>query len=40
MVNQEFALQEMRDATRLGEEDEEEMDDDPVLVINPAYFTE
>jgi DNA replication licensing factor MCM6 len=38
MVRQEQALLEMRDTTRLGDEDEQDVDEeDPVLVINPAY---
>jgi DNA replication licensing factor MCM6 len=40
MVRQEQALLEMRDTTRLGEEDEEFNEEDPVLVINPSYYAE
>lgn len=40
MVKQEFTLLEMRDTTRLGDEDEDVDEEDPVLVINPQYFFE
>ncbi|KAI8900086.1 MCM2/3/5 family-domain-containing protein [Globomyces pollinis-pini] len=40
LVKKEYALLEMKDTTRLDEMEDEEVIEDPILVINPNYFDE
>lgn len=37
MIKQEHQLLEMRDTTMMGDAYDEEVDEDPVLVVHPAY---
>jgi hypothetical protein len=40
LIKQEHALLEMRDTTILGDDEDESGAEDPVLVINPGYYSE